>query len=265
MTRICLIVLAATLLSGLFLGCRNPAPSEEEQKVDAYIPVFNYTPPAQATPGSAGVNFLLFNVSDEYKTDSAFRDENWFIYQQGEKWVLYDQFKSLGNGMGQGFLNLLTAKGFTVRGPFDSYDNIPFPDKKSSDLILIPTIEFSLNLLDAKFTPNLSMLHISLNTYNYTGKFVLSGKVNLVLRETTTRELMWAKSIEIPKIELPYNITSRSGGSLKYRAAYNGILNDVAKAIEKQYPTIMETVGKYLDPEEMRLVKKQAQELKEKK
>jgi hypothetical protein len=258
MIRICLIVLTVTLLGGMFLGC-GMIPSEQEQAVPAYIPTFSYTPPTQATPGSAGVTFLVLNVHVKYDETKAIPGNLWFTRKQ---------FESLAKGMEQGLLNLLAARGITVRGPFDSYDNIPFPDKKGSDLIFIPAIEFSLDLQNENATRVSAIVDGSYG-YNLTGKFVMSGKVNLVLRETITRELMWVKNIETTKIEVPYNVSTRlttpGGSSIKAVAAYNAILNNVAKAIEKQYPTIMETAWKYFDPEEMRMVKKQCQELKEKK
>jgi len=258
MIRICLIVLAVTLLGGMFLSC-SMIPSEQKQAVPAYIPTFSYTPPIQATPGSADVTFLVLNVHVKYEESKA---------SPGSIWFTRKQFESLAKGMEQGFMNILAARGITVRGPFDSYDNIPFPDKKGSDLIFIPAIEFSLDLKDENAT-HVSAIVDGSYGYNLTGKFVMSGKVNLVLREPMTRELMWIKNIEINKIEVPYNVSTRlttpGGSSIKAVAAYNGILNDVAKAIEKQYPTIMETAWKYFDPEEMKLVKKQTQELKDKK
>lgn len=251
MIRICLLVLAVSLLSIMFLGC-SLIPSEQEQAVAAYIPTFGYTPPAQATPGSAAVTFILLNFRMQYKA------------RPGDNWFTYKQFEPLDKGMEEGFMNILAVRGITVRGPFDSYDNIPFPDKKGSDLILKITTEYSLDLQNESAT-RLEGIFDGQFGYNLTGKFVLSGKVNLELRETMTRELMWVKNIEIPKTEMPYNVSTRTSGSIRTVAAYNGILNDVAKAIEQHYPTIMETAWNYLAPEEMRSLKKQAQELKDKK
>ena len=42
-------------------------------------------------------------------------------------------------------------------------------------------------------------------------------------------------------------------------------MNDLAKGIEKQYPDLMATISKLIDPEEMRIIKKQCQEIKTKK
>ncbi|MBI4833345.1 MAG: hypothetical protein HY811_00795 [Planctomycetes bacterium] len=266
MTRICLVVLAAALLSGMFLGC-NMSPSEKQQepKVEAYTPAFSYTPPAQAEPDSAGVTLLLGSADVKVK---ALPGITWLLSKDIETWFPHQQFKSLGDELEPGFLSLLTAKGFSVRGPFASYDKIPFPDKKGSDLILISTTELSLDAQDyeSKSVKIESKLGGGKGS-DMTGKFVLSGKINLELREPLTRELMWSKSLEIPNTEVPYNVILRDEDSIKGNVApyYAVLLNYVAKAIEKEYPAILGTAWESFDPEEMRLVKKQAQELKEKK
>jgi hypothetical protein len=43
------------------------------------------------------------------------------------------------------------------------------------------------------------------------------------------------------------------------------IVNELAKGLEKHYPDLMATISKLIDPEEMRIIKKQCQELKSKK
>jgi len=192
----------------------------------------------------------------------------WLLSKPVESWFPNQQFESLSNALEQGSLNLLTAKGFTVRGPFASYDKIPYPDKKTSDLILISTAELSLDAQDYKSTDVRIESRLGGGRGSeMTGKFVLSGKINMELREPMTRELMWAKNAETPKIEIHYNVTIRDEDSIKgdVASSYAALLNYVAKAIEKQYPAIMETIWGCLDPEEMRLLKTQAQEVREKK
>ena len=45
---------------------------------------------------------------------------------------------------------------------------------------------------------------------------------------------------------------------------YALVMNDIVKAVEQQYPDIMGTVYSLLDPEEMKIMKKQAQDIKSK-
>ena len=42
-------------------------------------------------------------------------------------------------------------------------------------------------------------------------------------------------------------------------------MNDLAKGVEQQYPDLMATISNLIDPEEMQIIKKQAQEIKSKK
>ena len=108
--------------------------------------------------------------------------------------------------------------------------------------------------------------------FNFTGNAEVNGKMRLELRETVTNELMWAKSIPFTNT-FPYNvrISGYINESQHYVEAsrvpfkYGLIMDDVAKGIEKEYPNFMATFSKLIDPEEMRIIKKQAQELKSKK
>jgi hypothetical protein len=241
-----LYLLALLTLTGV--GC---ATTGTQQPVNAYIPTFHYTPSTKEKPGSAGVTFAIVNA--QYTA-------------AGGWWVAYKQFETLPKAMGLDFQALLTAKGFTALGPFASYDEIPFPDKKSSDLLLIPTVELSWTepenpkweLADG-FGPQ--------RPWIVTGKGEVNGYINLVLRESLTRELMWSKRIVISQYEVPYKVSvpAGPGPAVDFLRDYNAITNDLAKGIEQQYANLMATAEKYLDPEEMRLVKKQAQELKDKK
>jgi len=82
-----------------------------------------------------------------------------------------------------------------------------------------------------------------------------------------TRELMWVKTIPIKKFEfsyvvrIPFGQTSVPGKVFNYGPVVDGI----AKGMEQQYPELVGVFYNLLDPEEMDMIKKQAQELKNKK
>lgn len=236
------MVLAVTLLVVIPLNCETmPKPKQEiaKQEVAKYVANFNYTPDSQAAPGSAGVAFTIGHVN--YKSDTKVL------------WFSFPQFENLDKAINDDLSELLIAKGFSVRGPFDSYDLIPFSDKKSIDLYLVPTMELFI-----MFKPEKTSEHC-------TGNIEIKGKITLELREIITRELMWAKSIPFTNFEFPYSIHIPhyvQGQSYDLKPF---IMNDVAKGIEQQYPKFMDTVSRLIDPEEMRIIKKQAEELKSKK
>lgn len=249
MIRKYLTVSAVALLSVISIGCATmPASQTPSEETDKYVANFNYIPSAQETPGSAGVTFTIGGITYDYHKDN------------GVPW--YDntaQLANLPNAIKQDLPNLLTAKGFSVRGPFDSYDLIPFQDKKAIDLLLIPTLELSVAEKEKKH----DYANFMLTSYLDTGKVEVTGKITLELREIVTRELMWAKNIPLTKFEFSYAVSYPIN---KPSSVWlNAVMNGLAKGLEKQYPELMATISKLIDPEEMRIIKKQCQELKNKK
>jgi hypothetical protein len=229
------IVLVLVILSVIFIDCMAAAASPKQEEA-TYVANFNYTPDSQAAPGSAGITFAIGNSTYKY-TDV--------------KWITFPQFANLDKAIREDLVEILIAKGFSIRGPFDSYDLIPYQDKKAIDLYLFPTME-----LFVVFKPE--------KTSEYcTGNIEVKGKVTLELREIITRELMWVKSIPLKEFEFSYNI--RVPDQTKPYDLKPFIMNDLAKGLEKQYPEFMSTISKLIDPEEMRILKKQCQEIRSKK
>ncbi len=249
------MILALVLLSLISIGCETipVTPQATQQEEPAYVANFDYTPASQVAPNSAGVTFAVANV----------------FYQSNTKtpWFTWPQFAELNTAIKQDFTELLAAKGFTVRGPFDSYDLIPYSDKKAIDLYLVPT--FELSVLASREVYSISDIKSEVN-----------GKITLQLKESVTGELMWSKSIPFKKFDYPFSfksITWEDPDTYKYinnpriKKAIKSVelntkaMNEIAKGIEKQYPELMVTIFKLIDPEEMSILKKQCQELKSKK
>jgi hypothetical protein len=255
-------LIALAFISLFFSSVGFAAGTSSQQEVTVHVANFNYTPDTQAVPGSAGVTLAVGNLS--FKTGTKLL------------WFASPQFKNFDKAVKGDLTKLFAAKGFSVRGPFDSYDLMPYPDKKATDLYMAATIE----------------LLVGGDQYAYSGQSIYSlkdiktevtGKISLELREAVTRELMWAKSIDIKPFEFPCgfkriiwkdlaNIKDVGNEKIKKTIASLELdtdniddINDVAKGIEKQYPDLMATISKLIDPEEMRMIKKRCQELKTKK
>lgn len=215
--------------------------------VQRYSPVFDYSPPVEAKPGSADVTFAVVGAvgSD-----------------------LIPTLQQFGQNMAQDFYEILTAHGYTVRGPFRTYDDMTFPDKKGSDLVLIPDLQIIGNSSGIRWSQSFGVALLGGTAFTGEGSLVVSGRVNLVVAESLSREKMWTKSVDIPPITIVVEETamySNSNVPLDVLMKEDGIYNDVAKALEAQYKTILARAYQYLDPEEMRIVKKQAQEIRSKK
>lgn len=231
------VTLAAVLLS----GCMSTG-------VQRYAPSFDYAPPKEAKPATANVTFAVVNAS------------------YPEPIPLFQQF---GQNISQDFFEILTARGYTVRGPFRNYDDITFPDKKGSDLILMPELQIHGDASGLKWTQSLGAALLGGTGFTGEGNLVISGRVNLVLAESLSHEKMWTKSVDIPPltvhIEETRMYTSPNVPVPILLEREDTVYNDVAKALETQYKVILDRSYQYLDPDEIQIVKKQAQEIRNKK
>lgn len=214
-----------------------------------YVANFSYTPPSGAAPSPAGISFTVGKMN--YQTNSK------------PLWFAAPQFVNLNEAAKADLTEVLTAKGFGVRGPFESYDLIPYQDKKAIDFYLVPTMELSV------LTPT-EVYSLGDITAEVTGKLTLEA------REIVTRELMWTKSIPFKKFDVISCLASIQWAPGMGRFVHDNtimkpivsldmgdcLMNEIAREIEKQYPDMMTTFYTLIDPEEMGVIKKQAQELK---
>ena len=236
MIRKYLIVFVFILLSVIFTSYSTAATKKQQQQQEepVYLANFNYTPESQATSASAGVTFAV-NVN--YQSNC------------GTVWLTWPQFANLDAAMKKDLSRIFEEKGITVCGFFDSHDLIPYQDKKASNLYAVPTLELSV-------------------TAPVMCSYTVSGKFTLVLKEIMTGELMWSKTIPLTSFDFQrvnegFRCNPKDDRLIVDLKA--GGRNDVAKGIEKQYPGLMVTIAKLIDPEEMMIIKKQCQEIRSKK
>lgn len=152
--------------------------------------VFEYAPIETAVPGSADVTFAVVDTQVHIGG-----------FTEGEGDSLFNDFAS---SMTKDFMEILTARGFGVRGPFNTYDEMNFPDKKDSDLILTAKFEINTDVsrVPLRIYPNGAYFY--LNPFAETVVSV-KGRIDLVLSESLTNEKMWTKSVPITpfRVSLP--------------------------------------------------------------
>lgn len=233
----------------IFLTANFASAESPPKEAVKYTANFEYSPVTKALPGSGGVTFVVGNV----------------VYQSDNKviWHSYPVFKNLEKSLKDDTSELLIAKGFSVRGPFESLDLMPYQDKKAVDLILNVAIEISnLELKD-------KVLEKTKDGSEFKGKITGNSALKVELREPMTRELMWMKTIPM-KLDIPFiwHYDRKTTAMLKgMMPLFEGalLMDQVAKWLEQEYPKSMNTLSTLIDPEEMRVIKKQARELRTKK
>lgn len=251
--RVALVAVAALFAA----GCVAPAAGPTTPRV---APTFDYTPAANAEPMSANITFAV--VGSRFETPVP----------------LFERFSS---NMARDFAEILTSRGFTIRGPFAAYDEMTFPDKENSNLVLSATVDFTPDTSGLE-TVELATLAGVVDTvlgagrstsagryYKAKGTLRVEGRVTLVVAESLTNEKMWTKSVDIEPVNVPLN------GEHVFAAPdillaevlehENQLYTDLGRALAGRYVEIMERTHAYLDPREMALVDRQADSLRERK
>lgn len=239
------------VIIGIFLlsGCAT-IPSQNEPLP---LPKFDFIPPPQVTVGNAQVSFAIISPQ----------------YSEYQPWTEISLFNNFCSNMSLDFQELLIARGFTTKGPYRSYDEMTFPDKKICDLVLVPLLGVKIDILDTKRGyPTSNPFDFS---HRLSGTAYISGRVTLSINESLSGERMWFKSIELPQKVVQWqgeqSYTSDKAITIPTSNAYTdpGFIRAMSKPLEEFYTKILKTSWDYLNPEEMALVKKQSQEIKNKK
>lgn len=244
MKKTFLLFLITLFMAGCF------APKQVSQPKQTFN--FAYTPKESNKPGSA--KMVIAFVKPYYATS--------FTSANGE---LFSRFRdALGNDIEQ----LLIAKGFSMKGPYASYDEMIFEDKKTVEMAIYIEIAPSFTAQEGGWKMNVSLLGPKYNTYSYSGTASLIGKINISGVEPLTNQKIWAKSVSIPNVEnIPIETSVKYNHQLTSFELINdpGVYNALGKALTAQYAGIMDKISDHFNVEELNSLKQQIKELKSKK
>lgn len=211
--------------------------------------VFDYSPPSRAQVGAAGMTVALIRPS----------------YISKEPEYLIPPYSEMASSMGNDFEELLTAKGFTIKGPFGSRDEMVYNDKINSDF----AFEISIDLkptYSRKYTPltnwgTLVDKNASQNLYKMHGEVTFSGDLIITAASPQYGEKLWKKNIHLTPQSFTYvgaakwnNIPSMAD-ELKQD---NVVYNTVARELEKYYASALALCWQQIDPTEMKTIAAQA-------
>lgn len=246
-------LLVAVVLAGCASGSGGSG-------LETYQPSFDYSPPERAETAEAGVSMLL--VAPQYVSD-----------QRGS-WAR-EMWPNLTADLQGDMEELLTGRGYTLEGPFQSRDELVYSAKKNSDLIVTPEIDITVDFINLSWKENQSVLGALADsdpTYSIEeGTAQVSSRLNLIISESMTGEKLWTKSLEVLDQRVTFTghqeYPSRPPSNAQVNMNNIGkveidLQNKVAQALENAYTEVLQTVWDHLDPREMRGIKKQADEIK---
>lgn len=212
---------------------------------------FEFTPTASVKLGSAG--FVIGLVRPSYPV----------TFQSSRT----ELFQNLRKSLGADIEELVIANGFSLKGPYDALDEMIFEDKKRTELLIQIEIAPAFTAVEGNWRNNYNPL-LGTNSYSYSGKASLVGKITLTGIEPLTNEKIWVKSVSIPNIEnISIATTTRYSRPLNEVEVFQdpGIYNAIGNALQTQYKGMMEKIAVHLNSEEFNSLKPQIKELKSRK
>jgi hypothetical protein len=250
--------LSLCLLAALLGSCGST--KQATKTVTRNLPRFDYVPRQTAQAGSSGITIAL--VAPTYVSQNA---KN-----------LQSPFNEMGRSMGNDFEELLTAKGFKVRGPFDGMGSMLYTDKQNSDFII--TIDIDLTHTGTSRYKQKRKIDwgaaiagaadAGVYSYTYTGSGALGGSLNITAMSPSFGEKLWKKSIELQS--LPYIYT----GSIAWKDAnatiwdqinYDpAVYNEILFHLEEMYAETFKLLEAQISVEEMKTVAAEAKKAEKK-
>jgi hypothetical protein len=162
---------------------------------------------------------------------------------------------------------MITTKGMTATGPFETPDMMTYPDRKDADLALTPCIFLDIQSRDItgwrEETNDVLRLVKSV-------EMKVDGWVYLVFREPLSLEGLWIRKIQVGGlVEKAEIVAERAELRSRYgyrligpgRILYDGRKDAIADMIKKIYAEIMQIVWKHIDPGEILILRGKAEEL----
>lgn len=187
-----------------------------------------------------------------------------------------DVFENFRKNISNDVEELLIDKGFRLKGPFQSFDEMVFNDKKDADVAIEIEIDPDFTAAQGGWKVRISTMDKLMPSstkfvapwYSYQGTVSLIGKINIVGKEPLSGEKLWIKSVEIPSIQnIAINTTSKLTTMELNDEFLNdpGVYNALGSALQQQYKGIMQKMDAHFDPQEFTSLKPQIKELKAKK
>ncbi len=210
------------------------------------VPTYDYTVENFASPGSTDIKIAF--IEPEF-------DGN-FLYSESSPFTQFRKSMSLD------MEEILTSKGFIVKGPYEVYDMMTFSDKKECELGLEVKIDLNIAQTSGGWGKTVAGPR-SDGSAEFAGTLNLSGKITISIIETLTRQKLIVKSVPVPQKDIvvktedtyPVNQT-------KIPISDPGIHNEIANSLLDFYSTTMQRAYELLTEDELSFVKKQVPEIR---
>jgi hypothetical protein len=234
---------------------------------------FNFETPPPAPPKS--VDAAIIVVETEFWKTNVFDDESYRTI--GDR---------LAQSMGVDLQKIVIARGMTALGPYETYDEVVYGDKKNASLMLAPKLEIQVTVNyfgPATMITGVNQARQYEKRMNRDFEMIVGGYLTLVMMEPLSREKMWIKKFEIAPVVLRgveqweampertptyglfgevtgQQITGWNQGAM----VYDDKPEVLADMVSSFYQTVLGKCWTFIDPQEILDLKATAQEIRNK-
>ncbi|MFN3329029.1 MAG: hypothetical protein ACK40U_09290 [Fervidobacterium pennivorans] len=242
------------------MSCSSSKKATVDTTVARILPTFDYAVQKSAGVGTSDITIALVNPT---------------YVSQNAAYAL-SPFNIMAKAMGNDFEELLTAKGFKIRGPFDGMGSMLFSDKKNSDFIF--AVEIALNQTGTSQYKQKRKIDwgaaiggatdAGIYSYTYTGKGTIGGTLTITALSPSFGEKLWKKNIELRQV--PYEFVGSIPWSNTQATFYDHLQQDpvvhnvLVKQIERMYVETFKLIESQIDVEEMKTVAAEAKKAEKK-
>jgi hypothetical protein len=232
-----------SLLSFLTIAQDLSSQPKKERKKNAgaeerYNPNFSYSPATRDSVASTGITIALLTPIFIDKDIDAFGNP----------------FSDFSKALTSDVEELLISKGFKVRGPFNSIDEMVTPDKFNSDFIIRIGIDMSPKV--QRTWKNVLSLLSSSGLYRVgKGDVSINAKVQLTAMACFTAEKLWKKDLDVVQKNFNYsgsvNWPSNNVAPMAELQQEVNLWNPFCKKMEEVYKESLDILYKQFDKDEM--------------
>jgi hypothetical protein len=214
---------------------------------------FDFSPPSRSQVGVTNITIAIVKPT--------------YIGKNPEYYIA--PFNEMAVSMGNDFEELLTAKGFTMRGPFGSRDEMVYNDKVNSSFVLEIGIELNPQYNTKYHTSTKTnwgaLLNknasASISSISTSGEITISGNLVINAKSAQYGELIWKKNIALQPSSFTYD------GSISWATnptiaeeinKDNQVYNTLSSELQNFYMKSLNLAWQQIDPLEMKSVAEQA-------
>ncbi len=184
------------------------------------------------------------------------------IFARDMKYSNNRLFADFSKHMATDYEEMLTKRGYTLRGPFQSVDDMVYNDKVACPLFLQPEIEINFDCSQIFVKPYNQTYFNGIDKpstqetfYLFSGTLMIDGHINMVFSEPFTKEKIKVLSISIPqKSVLIHDVHAYKTNDFIATISISEegeLMNPIYAALEDIYQSSFKTAYNHLDPHEI--------------